>query len=167
MNWSRPGMLRLVVSALFAVATLAVPTAAAADDGQEPRAYLDGRPIPLSEVGRYYCDDFDYPVIQCSRGSLGPGLRATLVSLLTSVDYVTVWSGATYSGNSMNMSQDYTSLVLIGWNDAISSFKGRNAETGRFTTDWFFNGTSYYFCCNSQVPSLGQWNNTFSSVERT
>jgi len=58
-------------------------------------------------------------------------------------------------------------LITIGWNDRMSSFKARNGETGRFWTDWFNGGSSWPFCCNSQVSGLGAYDNTFSSVQRT
>ena len=55
-------------------------------------------------------------------------------------------------------------LAWIGWNDRVSSFKGKNAQTGTFYTDWFAGGSGYGFCCNQQVSSLGGFNDTFSSV---
>ena len=58
-------------------------------------------------------------------------------------------------------------LVLLGWNDKVSSFKARNGETGRLWVDWWYSGSSWSFCCNSQVPYLGSYDNTFSSVQRT
>jgi len=67
----------------------------------------------------------------------------------------------------MNVSQDYAALSAIGWNDRISSFRGRNSETGQFWTDWFYGGTWYAFCCNTSVSNLGSFNNTFSSIQRT
>jgi hypothetical protein len=80
---------------------------------------------------------------------------------------VTIWDGAAFSGAFMNVSQDYSVLATIGWNDKISSFKGRNSETGTFYTDWFYGGSFWAFCCNAQLSSLGSYNNTFSSVLRT
>jgi len=118
-------------------------------------------------VSKYYCDDFSYPVITCSASGLVISSRALLTSLLTSVDYVTVYELPSYGGASMSMSQDYNALALIGWNDRISSFKARNGETGTFYVDWFYGGSQWSFCCNTQQPSLGGYDNTFSSVKRT
>jgi hypothetical protein len=87
--------------------------------------------------------------------------------LLTSVDYVTVWDGTFFSGASMNVSEDYSALSLIGWNDRISSFKGRNSESGAFYVDWFYGGAWWTFCCNQQTSNLGTFSNTFSSIRRT
>ena len=80
------------------------------------------------------------------------------------LDYVQWWDQSNYGGASMIASQDYGALSFIGWNDRIGSFKGKNLQTGNFYTDWFMGGTAYYFCCNQLVPSLGGFNDTFSSV---
>ena len=109
----------------------------------------------MADVSRYFCDDFSYPEIRCSRSPLIMELRGRRATLLAGVDYVTIFEHPTFSGASMHVSQDYGALVSIGWNDKISSYKGRNSETGRFWTDWFSSGTSWSFCCNSWVPSLG------------
>jgi hypothetical protein len=130
-------------------------------------AELDGKPIPLADVSRYFCDDFAYPVIRCSRTALIADLRATTTMLLTGIDYVTMFDQPSYGGAFMHVSQDYSALVLIGWNDKVSSFKVRNSETGRFWTDWFWSGSTWSFCCNTQQPTLGGYDNTFSSVQRT
>ena len=164
---------RAVAALLLAVVSFggpaALPAAAAEIEANldfQLVAYLDGKPLPLKLVSSYYCDDFSYPVIQCSSQPATIQARATLV-LLSGADYVTIWDQAGYGGAWMNVSQDYATLITIGWNDKISSFKARNSETGRFTTDWFFGGANWSFCCNSQVSTLNAYDNTFSSVERT
>jgi hypothetical protein len=155
-----------IVSLAFG-ASLLIPPVAFGDELEDLRAYLDGRPIPLAEVSRHYCDDFSYPVIRCSRLALNTELRATSVLLLTSTEYVTVWDGASFSGAYMNVSQDYNQLITLGWNDRISSFKVRNSLTGAFTTDWYYTGTTWSFCCNTWQPLLNAYDNTFSSIRRT
>ena len=158
----------LMVVSTLTIVGLAEPRAALAGDGDpELTATLDGRPIPLEDVGKYFCDDFTYPEIQCSSKRGIADARATLVGLLTAVDYVTIFDGTAYSGAYMNVSQDYSVLSLIGWNDRISSFKARNGETGTFYVDWFYGGSFWAFCCNSQLSSLGSYNNSFSSIIRT
>lgn len=130
-------------------------------------ADLEGEPIELTEVGRYHCHDLDYPAIHCFRSPKALSDAVTgdgLLRLLSGVDYVMVWDGSGYSGSSLILSQDYDVLAVIGWNDRISSFKGRGLQTGTFHTDWFGGGSSYAFCCNQQVPNLGGYSNTFSSV---
>ena len=143
-------------------------SAVSADDGSPTlSAYLDGKAISLADVSRYHCDDFAYPVIQCSVSAVVMSSRTLLVTLLSNVDYVTVYEGSSYFGASMTMSQNYGALALIGWNDRISSFKARNSETGAFFVDWFSTGSEWQFCCNTAQSSLGAYDNTFSSVERT
>ncbi len=165
--------LRVFLSAIGIIVALAatglVAPAGASGDQRENDlvAFVDGRQIPLSDVSRYYCDDFSYPVIRCSTLQVVVEARALIVELAAGVDYVTIYDQATYFGAFMHVSQDYGSLLSIGWNDKISSFRGRNSEKGRFWTDWFNGGTSWSFCCNQNVGSLGAYNNTFSTVHRT
>lgn len=166
---------RLRVRSVALVVLLAVPFLSgiaprpvkAADDTVTLSAYLDGKPIPLEDVSKYHCDDFSYPVIVCSVSTVVWSSRALAETLLTSVDYVTVYDAPIYSGASMNISQDYPVLAVIGWNDRISSFRARNGETGTFFVDWFYGGSQWSFCCNTQQSTLGGYNNTFSSVQRT
>jgi hypothetical protein len=158
----------------FAIATVMIlsgwmqPIATARAEGRVViTAYLDGLPIPISEVSKHYCDDFSYPVISCSASPLVQTLRTTSLSLLATVDYVTIYEQPSFAGSWMNVSQDYSVLSFIGWNDRISSFRGRNSETGRFTTDWLYGGSQWSFCCNAQQTTLGGYDNTFSSIQRT
>jgi len=133
----------------------------------ELSATLDGRPIPVEEVGKHFCDDFEYPLIRCYSTRLPADARATLTSLLTATDYVTIYDGTNFTGAYMNVSEDYGALTVIGWNDRIGSFKGRNNETGTFYIDWFYGGSWWAFCCNTGPSTLGSYNNSFSSIEKT
>jgi hypothetical protein len=160
---------RLVIATLL-VMSLAAPVgalASAADTAikDELTADLDGKAIALAEVGRWYCNDFDYPAIHCSSD---PGRlerrSGTALAAAAAVNYVTVYEFTTYQGAYMHMSQDYTALSLIGWNDRISSFVVHNSAGGAFWTDWLYSGTRYSFCCFQQLGSLGSFNDTFSSV---
>jgi hypothetical protein len=158
----------LMVFGLLAATGLTRPSPArAGDTDPELTATLDGKPIPLEDVGKYDCDDFSYPEIRCYSTRVLADSRALVVNVLTSIDYVTVYNLTSFGGAYMNMSQDYTTLATIGWSDRISSFKGRNGETGIFYVDWFYTGTWYAFCCNTQVGNLGSFSNTFSSMHRT
>lgn len=158
----------LLILGLLTMTGFAQPAhAVAADPEPELSATLDGKPIPVEDVGKYFCDDFDYPVIRCSSTRLLAGARTTAVTLLASIDYVTIFDQTNYGGAYMNVSQDYPALSAIGWNDRISSFRGRNSETGTFFNDWFYGGTWFAFCCNTGVPNLSSYNNTFSSIQRT
>jgi len=129
-------------------------------------ADLDGLPLPLNEVANWYCDDFSYPAIHCFRDENDLAAREAAILATTAVSYVTIYDYAWYAGPYMHVSEDYTALVFIGWDDRISSYKGRNSEDGHFYVDWFYGGTGYYFCCNQQAASLGSFDNQFSSIHR-
>jgi hypothetical protein len=157
----------MALSSLTIAATTQPRLALAADSEPQLSATLDGRPIPVGDVGKFYCDDFAYPEIRCWSTRVLADARALAVTLLTSIDYVTIYDATSFGGAYMNVSQDYSLLSTIGWNDRISSFRGKNSETGAFFTDWFYGGSFWAFCCNSQLSSLGSYNNTFSSIKRT
>jgi len=133
-------------------------------------ADLNGKPIPLKEVGNWYCEDFDAPAIHCfsDPGALNARVSSTLEAAAagTAVNYVIVYDFSGFAGIYMYMSQDYTALFTIGWNDRVSSFIALNSQAGTFYQDWFYGGSPYGFCCNQQVSYLGSLDNTFSSVHR-
>ncbi len=169
---ARPWLVMVVLLGLL-LGTAPSALAGAMDDG--PRsADLDGKPIPLISVGEYHCHDLDFPVIHCFRtaeardvalGAVRAPAGATAAA--AAVVYVTFYEHSSYGGASIAASQDYDILATIGWNDRISSYKGRNSETGRFYVDWFGGGANDSFCCNQWVSSLGSFNDAFSSVYRT
>jgi hypothetical protein len=159
----------LLFGVLLAVAS-ATPAEAAPP---EVVATLDGRPMPASEIPNRACHDLEFPIIRCFRtvsdrdASVSFEAGQLQVAGASGVVYVTVWDGPSFSSSSISISQDYDALSWIGWNDRVTSFKGRNSETGRFYVDWFHGGSSWSFCCNQQTGSLGSFDNTFSSVYRT
>jgi hypothetical protein len=174
-----------VVGALAVTAMLAPATAAAQpDSGAPPGAYaeLDGRPLKLREVGKYYCHDFDFPKITCSRNAkvAQKGVDEAVSELATasfSTDiqassmeegshYATIYDGMTFSGSWFVVSQEYDALFWVGWNDRVSSFRSRYYGSGSFYTDWYGGGSGWRFCCNQYVSSLGGYDNSFSSVYR-
>jgi hypothetical protein len=173
-------MFRRIVTVLSLVAltasiTATVPSPSLAVDlaGTTITATLDGKPIDPTQAGRYYCHDFEYPVIRCyasaarleSAVSSGDGGRAALAS---DVRYMTVYDYASFAGAYAHLSQDYEGLWAIGWNDKISSFRVQNSQSGKLYTDWYASGAVLNFCCNSQVTSLSStFNNNISSVYRS
>jgi hypothetical protein len=168
---ARSGLAAGLLASLLLAAVALSPRAASAEGPKEGqvRAVLDGKAIPLVDVGRNFCHDFAYPEIRCfssaaalesSLESLGMGL------LLAGVTYVTIYDYTTWQGSYMHVSEDYWALSVIGWNDRISSFIARNYESGAFWTDWLYSGTKYNFCCNQAVSWLGGYDNSFSSVYR-
>jgi len=105
----------MMLSSLTVLATAHPRPALAADPEPQLSATLDGRPIALEDVGKYYCDDFAYPEIRCWSTRVLADSRALAVTLLTSIDYVTIWDGTNFTGVFMNISQDYPALSAIGW----------------------------------------------------
>jgi hypothetical protein len=144
------------------------------------RADLDGRPIKLADVGRWFCHDFDHPQLHCYSSATDLEQAVTDRSLpsesggFTALaahgpnDYVTIYSEPSYAGSYAHLSANYDQLFLIGWNDRISSFKARNSQAGKFYSNWFGSGTVRSFCCNTNVAWMtSTYDNTFSSVYRS
>jgi hypothetical protein len=134
-------------------------------------ADLDGKPIALVEVGDHYCHDLDFPAIHCFSDPKTLESNTTISARQVSAAagtgvYATVYEYTGFQGSYMHMSQNYTCLACIGWNDRISSYVAKNSQSGNFYKDWFYGGTVYGFCCNQQLPGLGSFDNTFSSVYR-
>jgi hypothetical protein len=167
------------LASLTMLTAVAGPVAARATKQDELTADLDGTPIVLVEVGNWYCHDFDYPAIHCfsdpaqlidSSAAAQSRMKDRALKAgnfqvaLAGVTYVTVFEYTSYQGAFMQMSENYSILSLIGWNDRISSFKVRNNLSGAFWADWLYTGTKYNFCCNQELGSLGSYNDTFSSV---
>ena len=165
---------RALLFGMFLALASSTPAMAAAP---EIEATLDGRPIDVSDVGRYQCHDLDNPIIRCFRKAADRDLSIDLElgisdasvsgSAATTVVYVTLYDSPNFLGSSISLSQSYDALATIGWNDRVSSFRARNSATGRFYVDWFASGSSWSFCCNQSTASLSSWDNSFSSVYRT
>jgi hypothetical protein len=168
-----------IIAALGAVLTLlSVGVVSAASGSRESAgivADVDGHSIKPVLIGTLYCHDFDYPRIHCFRSQRELdaaaasviAARRQLSSSLSAADYVLIYDGATHSGASMYVSQNYDALFTIGWNDRVSSYQGLNSASGTFWTDWFSSGTARNFCCNASVLSLpSNLDNAFSSVYR-
>lgn len=166
---ARVGRVGPLLAVLAAGAILLIgPGSAVGRSGAAQRdtliADLDGKPIAATDVGKWYCHDFEYPVIHCFSDPAQLDSSTKSLTAFASVTYVTVFEFTTYQGAFMHMSEDYSILALIGWNDRISSFQVKNSQSGAFWTDWLYSGTRYNFCCNQNVGSLGSYNDTFSSV---
>jgi hypothetical protein len=159
----------LVVMTVAVLVALSAPmsTLGLGKPGSAPLvADLEGQPLELARVGTLYCHDFDFPRIHCFRTAAALTTAVTPVLATSSVNYVLIFDYTTYAGAYMYISQDYSILAVIGWNDRISSFKAVNSQSGTFYGDWLYGGSQYGFCCNQNVSSLGSYNDTFSSVAR-
>lgn len=170
-------MRRGTLGLVLAVASTVVFSGVAHASPSSPaiRADVEGRSILRSEISAYFCHDFDFPRIHCFSTAAGLEAVTTTTSTETSVvaaafgpnDYVTVYSGPTFSGTYAHLSRNYDTLFYVGWNDQISSYKGRNNASGTFWSDWYATGRATNFCCNTQVTSLPSGvDNTFTSVYR-
>jgi hypothetical protein len=163
----------LFVAALATVLSAASWLPVHAADPAPIRAVLEGQPIETRLVSNYWCHDHNYPLINCfsSAGALEAALRADAaepgLTAAAAGDYVLVFSGTGYSGSYMYISQDYSALFFVGWNDRIRSYRGQNNGQGTFWTDWYASGTRHDFCCNVTMPYLpANLDKAFSSVYR-
>lgn len=163
-------VLAVMVAALMAIAPMTVVA------GNGIRAVLDGKPISLEQAGQLSCHDFDFPVLTCFTSAeqmeaaaatraaerpaaSGPGANAALAT-----GYVEVFADGAYSGAALAISQDYSYLGTIGWNDRISSLKSYGA-TGHFWDNAPTGGFLYYFYSTTQVSYVGDfYNDKFSAV---
>ena len=162
---------RITIVLLFASATLSgAPAAWAAESAVT--ADLEGQPIGVEAIPDYYCTDRDFPQIHCYRTTrrLDASLQqrdANVFLASAAADYVVIYSGQTYSGSYMYVSQNYDFLALVGWNDRIRSYRGVNSGQGTFWTDWYRTGIGINFCCNTWVAALApDLDRAFSSVYR-
>lgn len=164
----------VVVALLLASSTLQPPSAAASSS--QISADMDGMPIPATHAGQYFCHDFEFPHLRCF--STAAALEAAMptesanggdlaLAAYGPNDYVTIYSEPAFGGSYAHLSQNYDGLWVIGWNDRISSFKGRNSARGSFYVDWYAGGSRADFCCNQTKASLSStFNNAISSVYR-
>lgn len=166
-------MKRLSPTVAFLVLVGSMMTAApVAGAGPVVRADVEGKPIAVDQIPNYYCHDHAFPVIHCFRTPVA--LEAAIATAPTfdalasgAGDYVIMYSGQTYSGSYMFVSQDYPILALVGWNDRVRSYRGLNSALGTFWTDWYASGMRTDFCCNVVVPGLAAgFDQAFSSVYR-
>lgn len=155
--------MRRTASATLAIAfllSLAGPATALAGGEQEITADLDGVPIEIGAIPLSFCHDRAFPQIHCF--ATASGLQRNLATLdaaagplaASSSDYVVVYAGTGGAGPSMHFSPNYDTLVVVGWNDRIRSYRGLNGARGVFWTDWFATGDDLAFCCNVLDPSL-------------
>jgi hypothetical protein len=157
------------VALLCALVLLSLSAGTAAAEGV--RADLEGKAIEATKVGSYYCHDLAYPDIHCFRTAAR--LEAALAAAgpdsfgVSATNYVVIYADQSYGGAYAYLSQNYSNLGSIGWNDRITSFKALNGEDGRFYEHESAGGGSYTFCCNQQVSNVGQaWNDRITSVYR-
>jgi hypothetical protein len=85
---------------------------------------------------------------------------------LASEPYATVYRDADYGGSSLTLFGSYSNLGVIGWNDAITSFKSLNGGRPRFYRDAGFGGVSWRWSAGAWVANVGSpANDSFTAVE--
>lgn len=167
------------VVALMAV--WAVNASATAADPMALAAELDGRPIALGDVSRYFCHDRAYPVIRCFGTSPERGRDEGLADATTkptsdgdnpeaimaaAYPYVRWYLDANYGGPSFDATIAYSDLGLVGWNDKISSFSTYPGGHPRWCQDAGLTG-AYWDWGTASISYVGDAaNDKFSSVER-
>ncbi len=164
---------------LFSLALLAAasPAPASAAAAAPVRAVMDGHAISLAKARSLSCHDFDFPVLTCFRtpaemetaaavrAGSGPGADGGAAPLAAaSTGYVIVYVDGSFGGSARALSQDYSYLGTIGWNDVISSLRSYGA-TGHFCENAPSGGFAYYFYPTSSVSYVGDYyNDKFSAL---
>lgn len=174
MRHSIPLMLALLILAGLPTAVLATTPAS-----RTVVADLDGVAISAPEIPDHFCHDRDFPKIHCfAQGKAlvealladdaahldsGPGGAAAA----SSGDYVVIYSGLSYSGTYMFVSQNYDTLFVVNWNDRIRSYRSLNGASGTFWTDWYRTGYDLNFCCGASATWLSsRFDQQITSVYR-
>jgi hypothetical protein len=158
---------------------------AIAPDGTVVTATYEGVPIDPHAASSYYCHTRDYPVVRCfaSQAEVDrdlhwveptqPGGPAASVASGSSdagpdwpqgVAYTIAYWDISYGGSALTVFGPLPYLGVLGWNDSISSFKSVNCGLPRYYVDAEYSGSYWQNGCNAWSPSLGSYNDTFSSV---
>ena len=147
--------------------------------GNVVTATYEGQPIDPMLASHYFCHTRDYPIVRCFATQEGAyqdlELDAPLASHATPLrgDFLPDWSGGAYTiaywdinygGSSLIVYGALSSLVVIGWNDAISSIKSVNCGIPRYYVHINYSGGYWQNGCNTWSPNVGTFNDTFSSV---
>lgn len=136
---------------------------------KESAVRLNGRPSSVAIATRHHCHDGVRETLECFTSTQERDASWRLASLaktpMSSGGYVIAWVGASYTGSSVVLSQDYSNLGSIGWNDRISAYKVYTSLTGAFYEHSNYWGLTQFFCCFSQVSYVGDaYNDKFSSI---
>lgn len=140
-------------------------------------AVLDNTPSDLATAAAHHCHDLTARVLTCftdaaerdwavsELAGFTGNSQFSMESALSS-GYVIAWNDSGYSGASVVLSQDYSNLGSIGWNDRISSYKVYVSGSGAFYEHSQMHGATQTFCCFINVSYVGDaYNDIFSSFE--
>jgi hypothetical protein len=163
-------MNRLLISFLLTVAALG-PSALTTQAHFASGAWLDGEPVSVRQAGQHHCIAGVRLECYSSHTARDRALHAARenaasgASALTS-GYVIAYVDASFGGASIVLTQDYSDLSTIGWNDKISSYKVFTSLTGSFWTAANYSGVRQTYCCFTNVSYVGNSvNDTFSSFD--
>jgi len=169
---------RALLVGLVMLASATLPAAASASQ-PALSADLDGRAIALTDVSNFYCHDFDWPAIHCFSTPAAVERAVAQVAVernpeaadtaeaVSALSYIRVFDWTWYAGAYIYLSQDYSDLGAIGWNDRISSYTGSNDETSALFVDTYHQGAGIIVCCNNIASTLSStYDNKISSTER-
>jgi len=168
----------IAVSLILVTSGVYAPDPAGAASEPVIVADLGGRPIPAVDVGRYHCEDTDFPRIHCYTSGaeleaamarrLAAGAHAGSAAPATALatNYVRIFADLNYGGASAYLSVPYDELGVIGWNDRISSLQGQAGNGGTFFEHIYGGGFAYPFSANQPVTYVGDlYNDRFSSAK--
>lgn len=170
MRTRKPGTVVSAVIATLVLITGSAEHAAARTAAQPDGGWRGVRAIRVGPVRQEHCHDAIPRLLRCftTRAARDASWREnrSLRPLSTYAGgYVIAWVNASYAGSSVILSQDYTNLVTIGWNDRISSYKVYTNLTGGFYEHSNYSGLTQLFCCFSQVSYVGDaYNDKFTSI---
>jgi hypothetical protein len=146
-----------------------VPQGVIASDEDQVRPFLEGERVRMADIRSKHCHDGRFPRLDCFAGA--PARDADLAMVVgemafASEPYATVYRDADYGGSSLTLFGSYSNLGVIGWNDAITSFKSLNGGRPRFYRDAGYGGVSWRWPAGAWVANVGSpANDSFTAVE--
>lgn len=165
---------QVIAMVVFGSALLAAP---AVNASAGFRVTLDGQPSTVAEASQFHCHDVLPTEFQCFRlraardravekvvvpkraGSTGVDPLSA-----SSTGYVVAYAAISYAGSSVVLSQNYSNLGTIGWDNIISSYKVFTGATGAFYEYTNYAGRYQEYCCFTNVWYVGDaLNDRFSS----
>lgn len=170
------------------VAAASVQPSSTDPSGDSVRVIYMGQPIEPTQASHHFCHTRDYPMVQCfdtqaevdadlgwiePRAPGDPGSAAPASRSRSRVNgmspafvgpYTIAYWDANYGGTALTLYSAVPSLGAIGWNDSISSIKSTNCGIPRYYVDASYSGPFWQNGCNYWTSSLGEYNDTFSSV---
>jgi hypothetical protein len=163
-------MNRLLLSLFFTVAAMG-PSALTTQARFDSRAWLDGKSASVGQASQHHCiagtrlDCYSSLKARDSAWRVRENGAVGTTTALAS-GYVIAYVDASFGGASVVLTQDYSDLSAIGWNDKISSYKVFTSLTGSFWTAANYSGVRQTFCCFTNVSYVGNSvNDTFSSFD--